>query len=78
MTTNQRWFGSLTFKGLKEESEKEEDKFGFFKIKFTDVLDITKDHFYLLNFPHLKTITLILSGSIITPFIFFHCQSQVT
>ena len=61
-----------------EESEKEVDKFEFFKIKFTDVLDLVKDHFYLLNFPHLKSITLILSSSIITPFVAFHCQSQVT
>ena len=66
-------FPNLTPKGLKEELEKDEDKFEFFKIKFADVVDMSKDHFYLFNFPHWKMFTLLLSSSIILPFVAYHC-----
>ena len=74
-TRDERMFPKLTLKGLKEELEKDEDKFEFFKIKFADVVDISKDHFYLFNFPHWKIFTLLLSGSIILLFVAYHCQS---
>jgi len=71
-------FGSQTHKGMYHESKKKEGSFGNFKIKFTDVLDVSKDHFYLFNFPHWKTVTSALSFAIIAPFMAYHSMSEIT
>lgn len=43
-----------------------------------DTADVFKDHFYLFTFPHWKLSTLLLSSSIIVPFVSYHCMSEVT
>ena len=65
-------------KGMKEESEKREEKFTFFRVKFIDICDFYKDHYYLFKFHHWAFISLLLSCSIVMPFMFYHCKSAIT
>ena len=71
-------FGNLTWKGSYYESRKTESKIEDFMIKFIEIADVFKDHYYLFSFGHRNIFNLLLSISIIVPFTGYHCLSEIS
>ena len=47
-------------------------------MKVLDVMDVGKDHYYYFKYPHWHFFSLILSSSMILPYLVYHVASDLT
>ena len=70
-------FGILTQRGFEAESQKVH-LFCDLKAKVVDVMDVGKDHYYYFKYPHWNFFSLILSSSMVLPYLVYHVTSDLT